>query len=202
MHNEELFINKPCVGITEAKWTHLTSAHWVKMYFYYSQNTQIMMESTAHHQLSVKKQSYFLIPEKTHWTCDAFTFLKPAWFISFISLYTHPEFRFYYATLGHGRLKYVTQRTSVLLKRSNKQDCVHTVDGAGNVYQTHTKQLGGEWWGETEISYPTGPLTSTELYHEQLGFILRAAVLRGISIFIQFVWPWHLLGETLVICKY
>lgn len=102
------------------------------------------MESTAHHQLSVKKQSYFLIPEKTHWTCDAFTFLKPAWFISFISLYTHPEFRFYYATPGHGRLKYVTQRTSVLLKRSNKQDCVHTVDGAGNVYQTHTKQLGGE----------------------------------------------------------
>lgn len=82
--------------------------------------------------------------EKTHWTCDAFTFLKPAWFISFISSYTHPEFRFYYATLGHGRLKYVTQSTSVLLKRSNKQDCVHTVDGAGNVYQTHTKQLGGE----------------------------------------------------------
>ena len=68
-------------------------------------------------------------------------------------------------------------------------------------FTKHTKQLAGRVMGR-DRAYPTGPVTSAELHQEQLGFILHAAVLGGISIFIQFVWPWHLLGETLVICKY
>lgn len=50
------------------------------------------------------------------------------------------------------------------------------------------------------MSSPTGPQSLP--LHKQLDEMVRGAALRGISIFTQFVWPWHLLRETLVICKY
>lgn len=77
-----------------------------------------------------------------------------------------------------------------------------SLDGLETFFQTQKTIKQAEWWGETELSYPTAAVTSTEPHQEQLGFTLHAAVLGGISTFTQFVWPWHLLGDTLVICKY
>lgn len=157
--------------------------------------------------LSIEKQSHF----RKSWHSLGDVTLLPLEDNWVDILYTVNTSILYQQRQGVCRLKVYLRHNCIhrdpkSCSEEHKAGSIHTVDGAENIYQSHKtiRQMGwdGEWWGETEISSPTGPVTSTELYQKQLDVILRAAVLGGISIFIQFVWPWHLLRETLVICKY